>query len=354
MMIPRLLMYPLLALLVPIQASALDDRTQAWRQVEIMGVDYVSLAEMMNFYQMELQAHQGESWSYGNKSTSLVMDSRMPFILIDGVAVKLLHPLRKDGRGEQLIAKTDCIHLLDPILRTHYLTPRLSLRRIVIDPCHGGVFQEVRSSERKEKAALVLAMAQSLKALLEAQGFDVQLTRQADYFVSPQERVDLANNSPDSLFVQLRLNDYHDALGGVQSYIAEPNDARVTDCSNAALGMAMQSYLTVGAGFKDDGLRRVKNDMLSGVRVPAVSIALGNMGNQQQRVELHDDAKQQAMVKAIHAAINAFGVAVAPNAPADSSSEVDAIAEPDTSAETEEDLPAIPVEEDELQAVEVE
>ncbi len=326
---------PLAALLLlgtPTLAQGLQARTQPWRQVSIMGVDYVSLAEVMSFYQLEQQAKTGDALCYSNSGISIVLDARMPFILLDGVAIKLLHPLLKDGLGEQLISKDDCIKLLDPILRPNYISPSWSLRRVVIDPCHGGAFQGVRASERAEKSALVFKLAEMLKLRLEAQGFEVLLTRKDDYYLNPQDRVDLANQTADSLFMQLRLNDYNDSLGGVQSYLAEPMAERATDGLNAALGMAVQSYLTIGAGFKDDGLRRVKHDMLSGVHVPAVSIALGNMGNPQQRLDLHDEAKQEAIVAALQAAINAFAVAVAPAAP----------------------QPEAPAAEDEIQAVEVE
>ncbi|MFI3243667.1 MAG: N-acetylmuramoyl-L-alanine amidase [Akkermansia sp.] len=301
----------MLSTLSPAPLSALEPRTQPWRQVSIAGVDYVSLAEVMAFYDLKLQAQANSALRYANPCTSVVLDEHMPFILMDGVAVKLLHPLRKDGLGEQLIAKQDCIHMLDPILRPHAIRPQWTLRRVVIDPCHGGVFQGVRASERAEKSALVLQLAQMLKARLESQGFEVLLCRRDDYYVNPQERVDLANNTADSMLIQLRLNDYNEQLGGIQSYIAEPSDGRATDGLNAALGMAVQSYLTVGTGFKDDGLRRVKHDMLSGIHVPAVCVALGNMGSPQQRLDLHDKAKQEATVSALQAAINAFAVAVA-------------------------------------------
>ncbi len=347
---------PLLALLAvfsPAPLPAQDTQTQPWRQVDISGVTYVSLGEVMAFYGFTQQAQSASAISFSNNSTNVVLDQAMPFILLDGVAVKLLHPLCKDGRGEQLIAKDDCIKLLDPILRPNYINPHWALRRIVIDPCHGGVFQGVRASERSEKSALVLSIAKQLQARLEAQGFEVILTRKADYYITPHERVDLANNAPDSLFIQLRLNDYNPVLGGIQSYIAEPAAERATDGLNAALGMAIQSYLTVGAGFKDDGLRRAQHDMLSGIRVPAVSIALGNMGNPQQRLTLQKEAQQQAIATALHAAINAFAVAVAPP-PAP---EPEPTPEPEIAPEPPAEAPpaeAPTPEESEIQAVEVE
>ncbi len=335
----------LVGLSMSINAADLEVKTQPWRQVSFLGVDYVSLAEVMDFYQLKSPSAIGTALAYANKNTSLVLDSAMPFVLINGVAVKLLHPLRVDGRGEQLISKPDCVHLLDPVLRPQYVAPRFTLRRIVIDPSHGGSFQGVRVSEREEKASLVLQVARSLQSLLEAQGFEVLMTRQDDYFVSQQDRVDLANSTADALFIQLRLNDYNESLCGIQSYIAEPDVTRDIDALNSALGMTMQSYLTVGAGFKDDGLRRVKNDMLAGVRVPAVAVALGNMGNTQQRLDLHDETKQQAIVAAIQGAINAFAVAVAPAKPQVQDEPV---------APALEEVQAEEVQAEEIQAVEVE
>lgn len=292
-------------------AQPLPTRQQAWRQVSIAGDDYVSLADVMGFYKLERGGEKDSIISYGNGQLSLVFDEARPFIAIDGVAVKLLRPLLRDGRGERLIAKTDCVHLIDPILRPSYIATHWTLRRVIIDPDYGGAFDGVRISERKEKSQLLLSVARQLAALLQAQGFEVTLSRQDDYLVDPQERVDLANGQSDSLFIQLRVDDCAETEAGISCYIADPDPQRDVDGLNAALGMAMQSYLSKGTGMRDGGLRRLKHDMLAGVRIPALSIVLGNMENAESRTSLHDPAIQAALCKAMQGAINAFAVAVA-------------------------------------------
>lgn len=342
-------------------AQPLPTLQQAWRQVNIAGDDYVSLAELMSFYKLERHAEKDSIISYDSPQLSLVFDESRPFIAIDGVAIKLLRPLLRDGSGERLIAKTDCIHLLDPILRPSYITPHWTLRRVIIDPAHGGAFTGVRTSEEQEKSQLMLSVAKQLASLLQAQGFEVSITREDDYYVDPQERVDSANAQTDCLFIRLRVDDCAESEAGISCYIAEPDPQREVDGLNAALGMAMQSYLTKGTGLRDSGLRRVKHDLLAGLRVPAVMLVLGNIAHQQNRSDLHDAAIQSALAKAMQAAINAFAVAVAapepvPEPEPETVPEQEAAAEPtaESQAPLDEVQAVLPEDLDEVQAVEVE
>lgn len=359
------LMSPIMSPLV-LATEAPSVRSEAWRQVEIADVCYVSVEDIMKFYQLEKSGEQAGVRSYGDSRLSLVFDESRPFIAINGVGVKLMHPLLKDGRGEALISKDDCVYLLDPILRPSYISPRWTLRRVVIDPSHGGEFEGVRPSERKEKSALTLQMAQALAQALRAQGIEAILTRDDDYYVNPQERINLANAQEDSLYIRLRVDDCAESESGLCTYIADPDPQRQTDGLNAALGMAIQASVVRETGLRDAGLRRLKNDMTAGVRCPAVTLALGNMAHASNRTSLHDSGIQSRLAGAVQGAINVFAVAVAqpeplPEAEPEPQEEFLPEPQPAMAQETEpspapepasDELQAIPLEE-EIQAVEV-
>ena len=79
-------------------------------------------------------------------------------------------------------------------------------REIMIDPGHGGKDPGARGLANTIEKDIVFDIAQRLKSGLEKQGFKVSLTRQADEFISLQERTELASASKADLFVSIHAN----------------------------------------------------------------------------------------------------------------------------------------------------
>jgi len=82
----------------------------------------------------------------------------------------------------------------------------LVIRRIVIDPGHGGKDMGVLTEGVVPEKELTLAFAQNLKHRLEEQGFKVALTRSEDKFLSLSERTDVAEQVKADLFISLHFN----------------------------------------------------------------------------------------------------------------------------------------------------
>ncbi len=77
---------------------------------------------------------------------------------------------------------------------------------IVLDPGHGGKDSgAIGVSSRMEKN-IVLNMAIITKAILEKRGYEVVLTRDADYFVELQDRTRFANSKGADLFISIHAN----------------------------------------------------------------------------------------------------------------------------------------------------
>lgn len=74
---------------------------------------------------------------------------------------------------------------------------------VVIDPGHGGIDPGAQTDGRDEKD-LMLTFARELReTLLRSGGFEVQLTRDGDYFVSLERRVALAHQYGADVFISL-------------------------------------------------------------------------------------------------------------------------------------------------------
>ncbi len=82
----------------------------------------------------------------------------------------------------------------------------LGVRKIVLDPGHGGKDPGASAFGLKEKD-IVLNIAKKLAPVLEEQtGAEVILTRESDVFISLEERTAIANTNEADLFISLHVN----------------------------------------------------------------------------------------------------------------------------------------------------
>ncbi len=81
----------------------------------------------------------------------------------------------------------------------------LAVRRIVVDPGHGGADDGTTGFGLNEKA-MTLDIARRLQDRLSADGFEVYLTREDDRAVSLRERAQTANDLRADLFVSIHIN----------------------------------------------------------------------------------------------------------------------------------------------------
>ncbi|MGH8022695.1 MAG: N-acetylmuramoyl-L-alanine amidase family protein, partial [Limisphaerales bacterium] len=125
--------------------------------------------------------------------------------LWNGVQVDLgFAPERIDG--EISLNSVDLQRTLEPLLCEPPLTFKPG-EVIVIDPGHGGSNVGTHSvlDGRFEKE-FTLDWARRLKPLLEAEGWKVYLTRDADVFVTNSDRVVFANERHADFFISLHFN----------------------------------------------------------------------------------------------------------------------------------------------------
>lgn len=101
----------------------------------------------------------------------------------------------------------------------------LSVRRIVVDPGHGGDHPGARGPLGLVEKEVALDLGLRLRDLLQDAGFEVILTREADDSVSLAERARLANEAGGDLFVSIHLNWIANrGVRGVETYYLGPTD----------------------------------------------------------------------------------------------------------------------------------
>jgi N-acetylmuramoyl-L-alanine amidase len=101
----------------------------------------------------------------------------------------------------------------------------LAVRRIALDPGHGGDSLGTRAPLGLIEKELTLDIAERLRKLLEAHNFQVLMTREGDRTVSLEDRGRAANHAGADIFVSIHLNWIDNpAARGVETYYLGPTD----------------------------------------------------------------------------------------------------------------------------------
>ena len=103
------------------------------------------------------------------------------------------------------------------------------VRRIVLDPGHGGKDPGARGRGGVKEKDVVLRVARLLRDRLRQAGFEVIMTRKRDEYLSLEERTALANRHKGDLFVSIHANaSPNRRTTGVETYLLDTRYDRQT------------------------------------------------------------------------------------------------------------------------------
>jgi N-acetylmuramoyl-L-alanine amidase len=134
----------------------------------------------------------------------------------------------------------------------------LAVRKVVIDPGHGGESLGTRDTHGLLEKDLTLDIAVRLRRLLE-KDFQVLMTREADRDVALEQRGRLANQAKGDIFVSIHVNWLKDQRsGGVETYYLGPtNDPDLN---------RLAASENRGSGYSMADMRQLLNRLYAGVR----------------------------------------------------------------------------------------
>jgi N-acetylmuramoyl-L-alanine amidase len=136
----------------------------------------------------------------------------------------------------------------------------LSVRKVVIDPGHGGKDGGAAAFGIKEKD-IVLSVAQALEKKLEARlGLDVVLTRTTDKFITLERRTKIANAEKADLFISLHVN--ANTLGKVEGF-----ETYILNFTDDPASMAVAARENSGSGNSMAELRDLVQKIAANTRV---------------------------------------------------------------------------------------
>ena len=212
----------------------------------------------------------------------------------------------------------------------------LGIRRIVLDPGHGGKDTGATGSGGCIEKDINLAIAGKLKKLIEKRtGCEVILTRSGDRFIPLEERTAIAGTRKADLFISIHANAGNESSPcGIETYYlgfaADRGSAKVAARENATsekaihdlapvlkellsdtkasessnLAHAVQEHVLhrlrqCRLGTDDRGVKRAPFYVLLGTGIPSILIETGFVSNQREALLLKESSYQDELAEGI-------------------------------------------------------
>nr|WP_217359200.1 N-acetylmuramoyl-L-alanine amidase [Anabaena sp. UHCC 0204] len=175
--------------------------------------------------------------------------------------------------------------------------PRLPVPRgkvlVVLDPGHGGKDPGAPGLGGLLEKDVVLPISTKVARILEENGVQVVLTRDADFFVELQGRVDIAKRVNATLFVSIHANsvDNRPDVNGLEVYYYD---------SGYGLAEAVRQNILQNIGtLKNRGTRKARFYVLRKNSMPAILVETGYMSGREDNPRLGSPEYQSRMAEGI-------------------------------------------------------
>ncbi len=219
-------------------------------------VQYIPLLRFSNYYNLNLDWDLvSQRIELQKGETRIVMRPNSSFILVNGQAITLKHPVEyRDGSAYIPVESAAFIsEKVFELPKEAILPAKLhAIKTVVIDPGHGGKDPGAIGKYGTREKDVVLDISKRLKRHLEQKGLKVYLTRDKDIFIPLYKRAKIAERKNADLFISVHANAsrYRRAKGFEVYYLSE-----ATDDNARALAAAENASLK----FEKDDMSREKS-----------------------------------------------------------------------------------------------
>jgi N-acetylmuramoyl-L-alanine amidase len=219
----------------------------------------------------------------------------------------------------------------------------LGVRKIVVDPGHGGKDPGASAFGLKEKDIVLNICKKLAPALAEQTGAEVILTRDTDTYIALEERTAIANTQAADLFISLHINAHSSPkVHGLETYYlnlsTNAEAMRVAAFENATSTYQMSDLQDILSDimknskinessrlagyvhnslsdgikevqetkFKDLGVKQAPFYVLIGAEMPAILIEIAFITNPDESMHLSQDIFLEGIVKDIAAGVECY------------------------------------------------
>ena len=285
-------------MLLMLFATALHAADFVWKPERFEGRDYVTLQQMAEFYGftsplapvdnvITLESEKAE--------LQVVLGNRE--VEINGVKHWLAFPVHSMD-GQVLVSRLDLAKIIEPSLRPEFIQGLQPVKTVVLDAGHGAEDKGAVSRFGYEKD-FALDVCMRARRLLEDRGYHVEMTRTTDVLIPLEERPQVANRIPDSIFVSVHFNasSENGQASGFEVFSITPRGAPSTaeeqlSLGDSAMNRAMRwtcraarwptcvyNSLLGNIPQADRGLKNARFAVIRLATVPAILIEGGFLSN---------------------------------------------------------------------------
>jgi len=298
-----------------------------WTLYKIGGRHYVPLENVATFYGLGHVVRTGNDTTMEFGARSLKGGVGSVEFYINRLKFNLSYPII-EYEGVPVLSRMDLTKVIEPVLRPQKIKNAELIDTIVLDPGHGGHDNGAASLYGFEKD-FTLDVANRARILLIQAGYKVVMTRTNDTFIPLNDRVRIANQYANALFISVHFNSggtgtgletYTLAPRGVPSMMAdgprisdyEQCAGNVNDPENIALATATHAALVVRSRMYDRGIKRARFVVIRDITIPGVLIEGGFLSNDFDARLIALPAYRQQMASSIVMAVQNYRRAVVP------------------------------------------
>jgi N-acetylmuramoyl-L-alanine amidase len=164
---------------------------------------------------------------------------------------------------------------------------------VIIDPGHGGKDSGAVGIGGTLEKDIILPIGVRVAQILQQNGVQAVMTRNSDYFVTLQGRVDMADRANADVFVSIHANSAGSArpdVNGLETYYFD---------SGLGLARIVHNNILQSLNIRDRGVRKARFYVLRKSSMPSILVETGYMTGQQDISQLQTPQYQAQMAQAI-------------------------------------------------------
>lgn len=163
---------------------------------------------------------------------------------------------------------------------------------VIVDPGHGGTDPGAIGIGGMQEKNIILPIGKRVAQLLEEKGIQAVLTRDSDYFVDLQPRVDIAERANADLFVSIHANSLptRPDISGLETYYFD---------SGLRLAQTIHHSLLQNVNIRDRRVRKARFYVLRKSSMPSVLVEVGFVTGREDAPKLTTSAYQEQLAQAI-------------------------------------------------------
>jgi len=238
---------------------------------------------------------------------------------------------------------TEVVNRALPIYRPEVST----VRKIIIDPGHGGEDEGAIGSKGIMEKDVTLSISYKVAKELESRGYKVELTRYTDVYVPLADRTGIANTKQGDMYISIHVNaSVRQASGAETYYLSLKGAETVSDTvefenreirksateskagteaegsdllfilwdmaqaeylkDSALLAERIQQSMNTMTGIRDRGVKQANLVVLRGLNMPGVLVEVAFISNPAEEARLTQDSFQERVAQALADSVDAY------------------------------------------------